>query len=176
MVWLAGCATAPQAVVVTPVGPAPGAVSQATGNGSLIVYSAPQRADVDLNTVEWRWNNDYGKNAFLYEPAHTGYVIYAKTGEVYKRVANATSPNDATPSVVALPAGTYEVKAKGIDCASTRVSVLMPVVIKPGETTVAHLAGGWRPEANTPSSEVAKMPCGKPIGWRASEAGVASNP
>ena len=78
MVWLAGCASVSKVAVVEPVGPGPTVGSRGTGEGSLVIYSARASADVDINTAEWRWNNDYGKNEFLYEPAHSDYTIYAR--------------------------------------------------------------------------------------------------
>ena len=44
-----------------------------------------------------------------------------------------------------LPAGAYKVEAEAVNCDSSRVTVLMTVVIKPGQTTMAHLEGGWSP-------------------------------
>jgi hypothetical protein len=122
---------------------------------------------------EWRWNNDSGKNAFLYEPAHSDYTIYSQNGEVFKHVRNARDPNDDTPTVVTLPAGSYKVEAEGVNCDANRVKVLMAVVIKPGQTTLAHLDGDWNPMGEYQGTEFAKLPCGRVIGWRAAEAGYA---
>src|ERR1035441_9181875 len=98
LVWLAGCATAPRVVVTEPVGPGSLAGSPGMGDGSLVIYSARAPADVDVNIAEWRYNNDFGRNDFLYEPAHSDYTIYAQNGEVFKRVSNARSMNDAVPT------------------------------------------------------------------------------
>jgi hypothetical protein len=174
MLGMAGCATTPKVAVSEPVGPAPTQFAEGAGNGSLIIFSAHRRANVDVNMAEWRWNNDFGKNAFLYEPARTGYTIYGKNGQVFKEVRNAIGTSDSTPTVVKLPAGTYQVKAQGINCEATRVQVLMTVVIEPGETTVAHLSGRWQPMGEHHGLQVARLPCGKAIGWRAPEAGYAS--
>ena len=175
MVWLVGCASAPRVVVMEPVGPGPMAVSEGQGNRSLVIYSARTPAEVDVNTETWLWNNDFGKNEFMYEPAHTDYTIYAQNGELFERVRNARSMNDDTPTVVALPAGSYKVEAQALDCDSSRVKVLMTVVVKPGQTTMAHLEGGWNPGGQDMQTELAKLPCGRVIGWRAPEAGLASN-
>src|SRR5664279_3321755 len=80
-VWLAGCASAPRVVVAEPVGPAPTVAAKVTGDGSLAIYSARTLASVDVNAAEWRYNNDFGKNEFLYEPAHTDYTIYTQNGD-----------------------------------------------------------------------------------------------
>jgi hypothetical protein len=149
--------------------------SPGTGDGSLVIYSARAPADVDVNIAEWRYNNDFGRNDFLYEPAHTDYTIYAQNGEVFKHVRNARSMNDAVPTVVALPAGSYKVDAEAIDCDSSPVRVLLNVVINPGQTTPAHLDGGWNPGVQPAETEFTKLPCGRIIGWRAPEADFASS-
>ena len=176
MVWLVGCASAPKVVVVEPVGPEPMAGSPGTGDGSLVIYSARTPADVDVNMDTWRYNNDFGKNAFLSEAAHTDYTIYGQNGEVFKQVRNARSMNDDVPTVVALPAGSYKVEAEAVNCDSDPVKVLMTVVIKPGQTTMAYLEGGWNPGGELKQTELATLPCGRVIGWRAPEAGFASSP
>ena len=130
-------------------------------------------ADVDVNMAEWRWNNDFGKNAFLYERAHTDYTLYLKNGEVFQHVRNARNANDESPTLVLLPPGAYRVEAEGINCNSDRVKVVMTVVIEPGQTTLANLEGSWSPTGEYQATQVAKLPCGRAIGWRAPEAGVA---
>jgi hypothetical protein len=175
MIWLAGCASAPKVVVVEPIGPAPAAVAQAGGDGSLAIYSARTPAIGDVNAEVWRYNNDFGRNEFLYEPAHSDYTIYTQDGKLFKRVHNARDPNDQTPTLVTLPPGSYKVEAAALNCDSQRVNVLMFVVIKPGQATVAHLEGDWNPPAQSRTTELATLPCGRVIGWRTQEAGVASN-
>ena len=125
MLWIAGCASVSNVVVVDSVGPGPAEGLHGTGEGALVIYSARASADVDINTAAWRWNNDFGKNEFLYEPAHSDYTIYAQNGEVFKRVRNARNANDDTPTVVALPAGSYKVEAEAVNCNTDRVKVLM---------------------------------------------------
>jgi hypothetical protein len=174
VIGLTGCASAPREMVVTPVGPAPTDMFPDTGEGSLVVYSARAQAPMDINTEEWRWNNDFGRNEFLYEAAHSAYNIYTRDGKLLKRVANARGPNDDTPTVVTLPKGSYRVEAEAINCDENRVTVLMPVVVKPGQATLAHLEGGWAPEAEPGQAQLAKLPCGRPIGWRADEPGFAT--
>ena len=175
IVWLVGCASAPRVVVVEPIGPGPMAGSPGMGDGSLVIYSARTPADVDMYMADWRYNNDFGKNEFMYEPAHTDYTIYAQNGEVFQQVRNARNMKDDMPTVVTLPAGSYKVEAQAMDCDSSRVKVLMTVVIKPGQTTMAHLEGGWNPGGQDQQTELARLPCGRAIGWRAPEAGLASN-
>ena len=170
-VLLVGCASAPRVVVNEPVGPAPAGVAHGTGEGSMVIYSARTPADVDVNTVEWRWNNDFGKNTFLSEAAHSDYTIYTGSGDVFKQVHNARNANDDSPTVVRLPPGSYRVEAEGINCSSDRVKVVMTIVIEPGQTTLANLEGGWSPAGQYEETQVAKLPCGRAIGWRAPEAG-----
>jgi hypothetical protein len=173
-VWIAGCASAPKVTTIAPVGPAPKEATNSTGDGSLLVYSANVAAPIDVNMDTWRWNNDFGKNEFLYEAAHSDYTICKANGEFLERVYNSRSPDDRTPTLVSLPPGSYKVRAEA-DCEGNRFAVLMPVVIKAGETTVAHLEGGWKP-ASYQDTEVTKMPCGGIIGWRAPETASSETP
>lgn len=175
LLWLTGCASVSRVVVTEPVGPGPAASPAGSGEGSLVLYSARTPAGVDVCQEEWRWNNDFGKNEFLHPAAHGDYVIYARNGQLVQPVRNARDGNDGTPTVVALPAGTYQVEAEGINCDSDRVRVLLTVVIQPGQTTLAHLDGAWNPPGPYRASEVAKLPCGRIIGWRAGAAELASN-
>ena len=172
--WLAGCASAPTVAVVDPVGPAPTMGAAGSGDGSLVIYSAQTPAFVDVNNLEWQLNNDFGKNEFMEEPTHTSYTVYTKTGEVVKHVRNASDPSDATPSVIALHPGAYRVEAEAINCDGSRIKVILPVLVKAGQTTVAHLEGGWTPMAQN-SGDLAKLPCGRVIGWRAPAAEFASS-
>jgi hypothetical protein len=175
MVGLVGCASAPRVVVLDPVGPAPTGGSPGRGQGSLVVYSARVFAAVDVNEGAWREMYDFDNSESLYLPAHTDYTIHALNGEVIKRVRNARSQDDDTPTVVTLPAGSYRIEAKGINCDGSRIGLLVPVVVRSGQTTVANLEGGWRPPGEYKPTEVAKLPCGKIIGWRATERPLASH-
>ena len=175
MVWLAGCASVPKVAVVEPVGPAPGEGRPGSGNGDLVIYSARVPAYVDINEQEWRWNNDFGRNGFLYERAHSSYTIYDQHGDLVKHVRNARSQDDATPTTVALPPGSYRIEANAVDCKSDVVKAVMTAVIQPGETTVADLEGGWSPAEQYQEAQVAKLPCGRVIGWRAPQAGFAGS-
>ena len=175
MIWLTGCASAPRVVVVEPIGPGPAGAAQGGAAGSLAIYSARVPEVVDVNAEVWRYNNDFGRNEFLYEPAHTDYTIYTQDGQFLQHVRNAREPGDQTPTLVTLPAGSYKVEAKAVNCDSERVNVLMHVVIKAGQATVVHLEGDWNPPSQFKPTELATLPCGRVIGWRAEETGVASN-
>ena len=73
------------------------------------------------------WNNDFGRNEFLYEPAHTDYTIYTQDGKFLERVCNSKGLDDPQPALVPLPPGAYRVKAKARDFGM----VTIPVVIEP---------------------------------------------
>jgi hypothetical protein len=173
--WVAGCTSTPRVVVAEAVGPPPVRVSERGGEGALAVYSARTPAVVDLNQEEWRWNNDFGKNAFLYEPAHSDYTFSAPSGGAPQRVRNARDEGDGDPAVVRLPAGTYRVEAEAVDRDAERVMARMTVVVKPGQTTRVHLEGGWRPAGKYDPADLSRLPSGRPIGWRAPEGGIAAS-
>ena len=163
---VAGCASAPKIALEQPLGPAPAQHPAASGNGALVVYSARVPAPMDLNSDEWISQMHPGWNSVNYEPAHTAYTIYAKDGQPVQTVANASNENDSFPSVVSLAPGAYRVEARAVDCHQNRITVILPVVIKPGETTVAHLDTPWRPPVYA-DNDVARLPCGRIIGWSA---------
>jgi hypothetical protein len=150
-------------------------MAQGLGDGSLVIYSARRSADVDVNEATWRQNNDFGKNEFLYEPAHTAYTIYTRNGEVFQHVRNARDLTDDSPTVVTLPPGSYKVEAEAVDCDGNPVRVLIPVLIKPGQNTLAQLEGDWNPVGQPGGTEIARLPCGRPIGWRADATELAFN-
>jgi len=164
--WLAGCASTPNVAVVEPVGPAPVRAALATGDGSLVVYSARIPAVTDLNRDQWLSNIDPEQTYLGYQPEHTSYTIYTKTGQWVATVPNESGEDGASPAIVPLAPGAYRVEAQALDCDGSRINVVVPVLIKPGATTVAHLGGDWRPQG-VAENDVARLPCGRPIGWRA---------
>jgi hypothetical protein len=176
LICVAGCASAPRAVVTTPLGPGPAQPSQPGGDGSVVLYTAPQPADVDINTLTWLENNDYGRNAFLVQQAHSDYTIYTSDGQLFKRVANSSGADGKAPAVVELPPSTYRIESEAIDCNATRVPVLLTVVVRPGQTTLANLDGTWTPEVAQGHPLLARLPCGRPIGYSANDNGLATNP
>ena len=134
----------------------------------------PTRITGERKRVPHKIEEKYSGGGFAEVLPHTGYVIYAKSGEVFKRVRNARNANDGTPTVVALPAGAYKVEAEAVDCDSDRVKVLMTVVIRLGQATLAHLEGDWNPKGQHKGTEVVNLPCGRAIGWRAPETEIAN--
>jgi hypothetical protein len=150
--------------------------AQQSKEGSLQVYSARVSADVDVNAEEFFWNNDFGRNDFLYEPAHADYTIYGSDGKVLKRVRNAHDWNDGKPALVKLPPGHYEVQAQAEAYAGETIPVKVPVVIKAGHETVVHLGGDWKPRGHYKRTELVRLPNGQMAGWRATEQAYAVHP
>lgn len=176
---LTGCASAPHLAVLAPIGPAPreNANVSVRPDGLLEVYSARERAITDVNAEEFFWNNDFGKNSFLFRPAHTGYDIYGQNGTLVKHVPNARDDNDAQPTVVALPPGAYEVRAQAEAYGAVTYTAMIPVVIKPGFVTVAHLEHQWwTPSEPYAASDMVWLPNGYMAGWQAGSIGVAGQP
>jgi hypothetical protein len=141
---LTGCA--PTQVSVAPVGPNPGDVAAAAGNGQLEVFSAFS-ARLAGNDPTWR--------------QHSDYYILDSHGRRLEHVANAAGFYSTLPRSVSLPAGQYIVKARAKGTLWMRV----PVLIKPDEITRVHLDGDWQP--NVPGVQVVMGPAGYPVGWKA---------
>ena len=79
---LLGCASPSGITVSEPVRPAPTAPGQPALQSSLQVYSARGRRPYNPNQNEFRMNNDFGTNDFLYRPAHSDYGIYSEDGKL----------------------------------------------------------------------------------------------
>jgi hypothetical protein len=110
------------------------------------------------------WNNDFGKNDFLYEPAHSDYTISTQDGKILERVRNARDPNDPQPAVVPLPPGIYEVKAKARDFGV----VTIPVVVEAGKLTRVNLQRGQNPVvASVARSNAVLLGGSRIVGWQA---------
>ena len=167
LVSLAGCASAPNVAIRDPVGPAPAGQQKASGEGYLEVYSARQKEPLAENLREWQWEYDMGDNALPYSLAHTGYIIRAENGNALKYVYNARNPTDPKPTLVTLPPGRYKVEAQAEEAVGRAVIVVLPVLIEPGKTTVAHLSGHWRPKVQFSDSDVVRLPDGQIAGWLA---------
>ena len=146
VVALTGCATKQVSVAPAAVGPSPGGVAAATGDGQLEVYSAFSTRSAGIDPT-WR--------------QHSSYYIYTASGQRLRYVTNEMGYYSTSPRLVNLPPGKYVVKAPAEGALWTKV----PVVIKPGEITHVHLDGNWQP--NAPVAKVVMAPEGYPIGWRA---------
>jgi hypothetical protein len=163
----AGCATSQPVVMSESVGPRPGLVAKNSGDGFLQVYSARKRVPTDVNAEEFFWNNDFGRNEFLYRNAHTGYTLYAPDGRRLQWVPNSTGMNDATPTSVKLPPGVYKIKAQAVDFSDVDLTVTIPVRIESGLTTSVHLDNRWHPSTGNKIGELVRLPNGHAVGWHA---------
>lgn len=138
------------------------------------MYSAKVPAHTETRPELWGEVFDPEASASEFEAASSGYTIYSLSGKVIKHVRNAREESDGTPTLVALKPGSYTVEAEAINCDASRVKAVLTAVIKPGQTTVVHLQGGWRPGREAGQADLATLPCGRPIGWRAPRAGIAT--
>ncbi len=136
-----GWTSGPKVVVLPAVGPGAKESKLALDQGLLQVYSARASADVDVNREEFFWNDDFGKNNFLYEPSHTDYTICGHDGQVLQRVHNARNWEDGTPTLVKLPPGEYKVEAQAEESGGITIKVEVPVVIQAGHVTTVRLSG-----------------------------------
>jgi hypothetical protein len=173
MVWLTGCASTSNVTVLAPIGPAPGERPSNHHDGFLRVYSAREPAVIDPDAEEFFWNNDFGRREFLHQAAHTDYTIYAQDGRALKHVRNARELNDPNPALVRLPPGQYKVQAQADDYDTVTFEAVVPVVIKPGQTTEAHLEPQWTPATPYNTSDVVCLPNGTIAGWRAVDMATA---
>lgn len=139
-----GCASTSKVVLNEPVGPCNAVSIQGAGSGYVQVYSARERAPIDLNLETFFYNNDFGRNDFLYAPAHTDYVVFDSEGQVFEQVSNARNPYDGTPAVVQLPAGRYTVQAEAEEPGGMTATMVIPVVVLSGQTTAVHLEPAWK--------------------------------
>ena len=172
LICTAGCATETRVTRLEQIGPDPALTSPNAGAGFLQVFSARERVPIDVNAEEFFENNDYGKNEFLHYPAHTSYTIHAPDGHLLQRVRNATEMNDASPTIVALAPGFYELKAVAEDYSYVTLPVTIPVHIEPGLTTAVHLDGGWNPAIfRKQDNEMVCLPNGHVVGWRSPKTG-----
>ena len=177
LICTAGCATDTRVTLLKQVGPDPVLASQNSGMGFLQVYSARERVPIDVNAEEYFWNNDYGKNDFLFYPAHTSYALYAPDGQLLQQIRNANGMNDANPTMVKLSPGIYEVEAKAKDYDDVNWTGIIPVVIESGLTTVVHLDGNWNPAIpKKKSDEMVWLPNGHIVGWHSSKPGSTASP
>lgn len=136
---LAGCAST--VTLLEPVGPVPASRGEPSQVGSLQVYPA-----VD------------------YYRTDTEYTIYAPDGNVFKQISNDMS--DRKPELVTLPVGHYKIEAQ-TRMRGLMYNVVLPVEIKPGQSTVAHLDGIWPYRNDVKDAEVVCLPDGQIVGWRA---------
>jgi hypothetical protein len=167
LIWLAGCASAPKVAIVEPVGPAPAKPTTVSGEGYLQVFSARQRGAEFPEIMMWEWDYPLQRDALNYGLAHTDYIIRTEENRPLQYVRNATDMADPQPARVSLPPGRYKVEAEAEETGGRTVKVLLPVLIEPGRTTVAHLSGNWQPKAHFNEADVVRLPDGQIAGWLA---------
>jgi hypothetical protein len=139
-----GCASTSKVVLNEPIGPCNGMAIQGTGSGYVQVYSAREPVPIDLNMETYFYNNDFGRNDFLYAPAHTDYTVFDSEGKLFKHVSNARNLYDGNPAVVKLPAGRYTVQAEAEEPGLTTVTMVIPLMVLSGQTTAVHLEPAWK--------------------------------
>jgi hypothetical protein len=154
--FLAGCATANNGMVLEGVGPDPASpVDTVAITGTLLVYSAYE-VNADFNIRD------------PHRPQYTDYQILTADGKLQQRVHNCTDTILQRPKIVDLPAGTYCVIAE----ANGYGAVTVPVTIQAGKDTILHLEGGDRwpnPQAFDQSNAV-RLPDGQVVGWKSTVA------
>jgi hypothetical protein len=170
----AGCASPSQVSRLPGVGPAPSLAAPNAGVGFLQVYSARERIPANINGEEFVWNNDYGRNEFLYGSAHTDYSLYSQDGQLLLQVANATERNDANPTRLELAPGTYEVKAEAADFDGVVSTVTVPVCVTPGLTTLVLLDGSGDFRAARAGGQWVRLANGSVVGWPCSDSEMAT--
>jgi hypothetical protein len=148
---LVGCSTT--SVVLAPVGPDPVGIEGVASTGGLQVFSRVTRKYDDK---EQGGDGTPGWNQ------HTDYSIYDLQGKLVKHVGNAPEHYGEAPERVALPAGSYLVKAQAKDYFWVNV----PVSIERGRTTEVHLDDNWNPSGDVQKAKLVTVPNGNPVGWR----------
>ena len=143
---LTGCATHAAVQLSSRVGPQP---MRSRSYGDLIVFSATR-----VSVTE---QSEY--------PIHTDYVLFDEHGARLQRIANSAGAFGADPVTLALPAGSYRVKA----LEQSGGYVVVPLSIEPGQTTVVDLDGSALPQQGIGSSDWVRLPDGHVVGWRAQE-------
>jgi hypothetical protein len=150
---LCGCATNRNGMALDCVGPQPAPVTDAKADsGTLVVFSA-QLAGADFDTRD------------AYRPEYSNYKIYNANGELQQLVVNNSGNIFQEPASVKLAVGQYRVFAR----ANGYGNVTVPVMIKPGQTTVLHLEGGstWQRQAGFNPTNTVHLPGGEIVGWKA---------
>ena len=143
---MTACASAPREAVATPVGPEPKSAGPLVPEGCLVVFSAL----APMNMVD----ADY--------ELHSSYTIYDSQGKRLKRVPNHLGSLDQDPTPVYLPAGQYQVMARG----SGYRLLSVPVVVRKSDTTAVYLDGTGDALARKAQAKDVVRRDGEVIGWR----------
>jgi len=164
-----GCTTSSQVARLPGVGPAPSAAASNAGEGFLQVYSAPLRVPTNVNGEEFYANSDYGQNDFLSYAAHGGYSLFSQDGQLLQQIPNSKGMNDANPTLLKLAPGAYQVRAEATEADGTSSTVMVPVCIDPGLTTVVRLDGRWHVWTKGPDDQWVRLANGSVVGWHCSD-------
>lgn len=108
------------------------------------------------------WDTAAEYNSFVGH--HSAYTLSSEDGAWAKKISNRRNNFEDTPESVALPPGTYKVAAR-----AARVGkIVVPVVVRAGETTTVYLDSyDLPPGFKGQPKNVVKLPDGKIVGWAA---------
>jgi hypothetical protein len=152
IVFLQGCASFQNGLILDAVGPAPDGYRLPGPNGVLVVYSA--------------FDQYAHFNGSLYRRYHSDYKILAEDGKLLQTVHNDLGGVTQDPLRVELQSNRYRIVAR----ANGYGWVTVPVVIAAGRVTTVHLEGGaqW-PKDDALASNSVRFPDGRIAGWRANQ-------
>ena len=127
----------------------PAAGEDAAMTGTLVVYSETLPVSTHRSAPSY---------------PHTGYVIFRANGQVIAKIDNNTASVESEPEEVPLPAGLYQVRARGAQVGT----VVVPVVIAPRRRTVLYLDSGGMPETEARTlTDPVRLADGRVVGARA---------
>jgi hypothetical protein len=170
----AGCASPSKVSQLPGVGPTPSLAAPNATVGFLQVYSAREQLPININGEVFFANNDYGRNDFRDGTAHTDYSLYSKDGELLLHVPNARGMNDADPTRLKLAPATYQVRAEAADSDGAVSTIMVPVCVEPGQTTLVHLDGNWYSRTTGTGDQWVRLADGTIVGWHCSDSEVAT--
>jgi hypothetical protein len=126
------------ALLIVPLALCFGGSSVVKGDSDPLSIGAVRPGTLDHRTESARGylkvysaTDEYNDGGLAYY-AHSSYAIYTIDGKLFKSVENHISPNDESPDLVALPAGSYLVIARSDRYGDVRIRV----AIKAGQTVL----------------------------------------
>ena len=91
-------------------------------------------------------------------------MIFRANGQLFAKIDNNTASVESEPEEVPLPAGLYQVRARGAQVGT----VMVPVVIAPRRRTVLYLDAEGMPEEEARTlTDPVKLADGRVVGARA---------
>src|SRR5262249_49353652 len=152
IVFLAGCASFQNGLVLDAVVPTPNENRIACQHGVLVVYSA--------------FDQHAHFSGSPYRRYYTDYKIFTEDGKLLETIHNDVGGVTQDPKQIELESGRYRIVAR----ANGYGWVTVPVVIDAHRFTTVHLEGGTRwPMGDAPASSSVRFPDGRIAGWRASQ-------